>query len=741
MHASTAELTRWLDTFAHDTPTVIVPIFDTYDDVIACIQSLRCHTPANVPILAIGDALADERISQALRAIDDQDQRFVYFKLFANSGLVGSANFAFERVKPRDVVLVHSDVIVPARWLERLRAAAYSQSIVATATPFTNHGSILSVPDIDQPSSELPVGMTLDQVDNRVRQTSLRLRPVLPSCIGYCVYIKRLALDAVGLFDEAFAPGYGADEDFSQRCVRSGLLNAACDDLFVYHKGSRSFGSDPAQKTKGRSNQSAQATMIDQRYPWYTPWRLNSTTNDGQPLLRALARARAALVGYRVAIDATSVTTNAAGTQVVALELTHAITRWLDAHRAEAPCPIYITVLLNDALPEGQFLELSASLNVVRLSQTHNDPSLRFDLIHRPFQVTTQRDLKMLETLGRRCIVSQLDCIAYTNPSYMHDAKGWLEYRRVNEVALATADGVIFISEEGRREAEQLGLQIPTERTRIIYVGVDHRLHSVPVKPPTVPETEGTGAQAHGIRPPYILVLGTNFAHKNRVFALRLAQALVRKYRWEGSLVFAGPAMTIGNAEADEISIETNATELHDRVVRLRARDETFKTDLIKEAALVLYPSLREGFGMVPFEAARLGTPALTLRIASMPEVLGDRVGYIESLDATEAADVAWILMTDANQSRAQVEAIQAQADRFTWDQVAEDTVHFYDHILSQAKRVPSVLRRAADLNESLQERSWLERARVAVRALVTQGWPGLRGTIDEYVNWRKGQF
>lgn len=733
MSPNAADVISRLTHFPDDVPVVTVPIFNAYDDVVACIRNLLEHTPANVPILAIDDASTDPRISEALRAI--ADERFIYIRKPTNSGFVSTANLAFEIAKPRDVVLVNSDVIVPARWLERLRAAAYSQTTIATATPFTNHGSLLTLPESDRPSNDLPAGMSLEQIDARVQRASLKLRPAMPTCIGHCVYIKRLALDAVGTFDEAFAPGYGEEVDFSQRCIKAGLSHVVCDDLFVYHRGSRSFSHDPKKETQRRAIQDAHEQLINDRYPWYAPWRQALAAHTDHPLARAHARARAALMGYRIAIDATSVATYTAGTQVLTLELSHAITQWLAANQHHLPCPMHVTIILSDALPATQFNELSKTMNVARMSQVCAD-HLRFDLIHRPFQVTSARDLTMLNTLGRRCIISQLDCIAYTNPSYMHDAKGWLDYRRTTEAAMAFADGVIYISKEGQLEAERLGLHVPAERARVIHLGVDHRFHLNGFDKP-----DGTEhlLSMNGIRKPYILVIGTDFHHKNRIFALRVAQALTQRYGWTGSLVLAGPTVSAGSSASVEIAQEAQSPELNGRVIRLGPISEAQKAALIKHAALVLYPSLREGFGIVPFEAALLDTPALTLRISSQQEVLGDHVNYIESLDADAAAATAWQLMKNADAAKAQVQAILAQACRYTWSKTAEATVLFYDHILKLPKRAPGTT--APQTEEIPRERSWFERAQLAMQVLSKEGWPGLHRTINEYLTWRRGQF
>ena len=50
-----------------------------------------------------------------------------------------------------------------------------------------------------------------------------------------------------------------------------------------------------------------------------------------------------------------------------------------------------------------------------------DDDTVPTDIVHRPYQVTTPRDLLLLGRLGRRVVLTQLDAIAYHNPVYFDD--------------------------------------------------------------------------------------------------------------------------------------------------------------------------------------------------------------------------------------------------------------------------------------------------------------------------------
>ncbi len=238
------EIRAWIEDFPADQTALVVPIFNAHDDVLNCVRSLAAHTPDDVPVMLVDDASSDERIAQTFAdAADRFGPQFGYFRKPTNTGFVGSVNLGFECAGPRDLVMVNSDTIYPQDWLPRLRAAAYSRTNVATASPLTNHGSILSVPYRNRPTGELPDGMSLEEADERVHKASRQVRPSIPTAIGHCTYFRRSALNVVGFFDEAFAPGYGEEVDFSQRAINLGFTHVAADDLFIYHRGSASFNS------------------------------------------------------------------------------------------------------------------------------------------------------------------------------------------------------------------------------------------------------------------------------------------------------------------------------------------------------------------------------------------------------------------------------------------------------------------------------------------------------------------
>jgi len=265
---------------------VVVPVYNAYDDCVACFESLLRHTPASAAILVVDDAGGDTRALDHLEeAVTYGERLLVVLHHKTNSGFVDSCNDAFAATNSNDVILVNSDVVVGAEWYERLTDAAASSSLIATVSTLTNHGSILSVPDLNRASPQLPAHLTPDTAAEAVAKYALRIRPTISTAIGHCTYIRREALDAVGGFDTAFGRGYGEEVDFSQRAIRLGFKHVCADDVFTFHRGSGSFGSELS------TSQEENEKIVLARYPWYAHWNKALQADVQSPLAVVLARA------------------------------------------------------------------------------------------------------------------------------------------------------------------------------------------------------------------------------------------------------------------------------------------------------------------------------------------------------------------------------------------------------------------------------------------------------------------
>ena len=164
-----------------------------------------------------------------------------------NRGFPATANAGIRAAAGHDVILLNSDTIVPPGWIERLAEAAYSAPDIGTATPFSNDATIFSYPHEDAPNPIPDETMTVG-LDRLARQANAGQVIDVPSAHGFCVYLRRDCLGAVGLLrEDLFAQGYGEENDFCIRARHLGWRHVAVPGVFIAHLGAASFGDAKAQ--------------------------------------------------------------------------------------------------------------------------------------------------------------------------------------------------------------------------------------------------------------------------------------------------------------------------------------------------------------------------------------------------------------------------------------------------------------------------------------------------------------
>ena len=171
---------------------------------------------------------------------------------------------------------------------------------------------------------------------------------------------------------------------------------------------------------------------------------------------------------------------------------------------------------------------------------------------------------------------------------------------------------------------------------------------------------------------PFLLCLGSDLRHKHHVFAAELLAALREQHGWDGRLVLAGPPARAGGAPVPA----------GEHVVALGRVDGDEKAWLLEHAAAVAYPSLYEGFGLIPFEAANAGTPCLFAAQASLAEVLPRETATIVPWDAAASAAAVAPLLAPGKARRAHVAALRATAERYRWDDTATALLEIYRELV-----------------------------------------------------------
>jgi glycosyltransferase involved in cell wall biosynthesis len=386
------------------------------------------------------------------------------------------------------------------------------------------------------------------------------------------------------------------------------------------------------------------------------------------PFREALAWARSVVFGIRVIIDGSCLGPKEMGTQVALLAQVEAL-----ANRDEVeylgvavpgPVPAYATGVLAHPKVDARLApsgDLSAFSDV--------------DIIHCPFQ-TPDVDLAMWRTRGRRTVITLHDLIAFQTPAYYNVSEHWFEYRQGIRERASSVDGILASSEEARTQIRLERLAVDEERLFVVPLGTKHLQGHEGTRQPDELLARGFAEKR------FILVLGANYAHKNRDIAVRVVEELQSQGQ-SIHLVLAGALVPYGSSRLAEM--EAGLPNEWAFVIPDVSSEE--RNWLLEHAELVLYPTSAEGFGLVPHEAAAFGTPTVVVPFGPFAERLPELPVSPADWGVETLADACLQLLSDPLVAQAQVEALILDEDKYDWPAAAAATVNAYQSLLARPSR------------------------------------------------------
>jgi len=215
---------------------------------------------------------------------------------------------------------------------------------------------------------------------------------------------------------------------------------------------------------------------------------------------------------------------------------------------------------------------------------------------------------------------------------------------------------------------ELFGTQL--DKITVLYGGVD--AHFAPVQEP---DRLAAVRARYGIgQAPFILGIGTVQPRKNY---RRLIQAFA-----DLNPSASGLQLVIAGGKGwmyDQIFAEVKQLGLESWVIFPGFVDDDDLPALYSAAEMLAYPSIYEGFGLPILEAMACGTPVVTSRSSSLPELAGDAALLVEPTDVADIADAMRRLRQDADLRRRLVAQGFGQTRKFTWEKAAHQLLGVYE--------------------------------------------------------------
>ena len=264
-------------------------------------------------------------------------------------------------------------------------------------------------------------------------------------------------------------------------------------------------------------------------------------------------------------------------------------------------------------------------------------------------------------------VVTVHDVLALRMPQYFSKLISE-RYRVLARSVVRRSDLVITGSSSSRDDIAEL-LGVDPARIRVTPYGVEPAFAPREADPDEL-------ERRFGVRPPFVLCVGTLEPRKNLAGAVRAFERVQDDFPEHTLAIIGGRGWK--QAEVEQAMAGTDA-----RMVRTGYVADEDLPLLYSAADLFLFPSFGEGFGFPVLEAMACGTAVVAGDTTSVPELAGDAALLVDPGSVEAIADaIRAVLGDESTRERLSAAGLERSRD-FSWERCAEQTVAVYRELLS----------------------------------------------------------
>jgi len=227
-----------------ETSIILVTYNNLYEATVPCLDSIFRHTGNEDYEVIVVDNNSSDGSPGYLTELAGREPRLRCVLNTVNRGFAGGNNDGIRVASGTILVLLNNDTQVSEGWLAGLRASLREDGTIGLVGPVSNA--------VGNEQKIFTSGVTPADIlaEGAAWVRHSRDDAFETERLGFfCVALRRETADTVGLLDVAFDLGFYEDDDYCLR-VRKAVYRLVCrEDIFVYHRGSSSFGKTP-RKTR-----------------------------------------------------------------------------------------------------------------------------------------------------------------------------------------------------------------------------------------------------------------------------------------------------------------------------------------------------------------------------------------------------------------------------------------------------------------------------------------------------------
>jgi glycosyltransferase involved in cell wall biosynthesis len=242
------------------------------------------------------------------------------------------------------------------------------------------------------------------------------------------------------------------------------------------------------------------------------------------------------------------------------------------------------------------------------------------------------------------------------------------------------ADALITVSESAREDILEHSS------------AVDSRLTAIPNGVNFPPNDDVEPLRRLQIQEPYVLYAGSYEPRKNLVGMFSAFKRLVDDGRPHQLVAIVEGA----SGHEPAVRAQLDQPGIGGRVRLLHGLRESDLRAVYTRADLLCFPSLAEGFGFPPLQAAQCGTPVVASDIPAVRESLATHAAYIRDPASTESiADAVRLVLDDRALREGMVAGAVGRAREYRWERAARSHLDVYESaagVSTRSQRVASIV-------------------------------------------------